>query len=259
MLPVTRREMIKELLLEKKTVHVSELSKMFGVSEETVRRDLSELEREGFAQKIHGGATITNRVRSYVDNSVLENIFVEHKETIARRAKDLVHEGDSIFLDSSTTCLQMARAISDLNIIVVTNSIDIATYLSKFENINLTVIGGNFDHRSRSFLGRQATGFLNDYYFDKAFISCKSLDMVSGCTDIEDDIVAVKRTVLNRSQQKIVVADHSKFDKVSFIGVCKLTELDVLVTDRPLSDEWSKYLSDSGVRFIDHELVFEKE
>lgn len=251
MLPVTRREKIKELLLEKKTVHVSELSSLLEVSEETVRRDLSELEKEGFCQKIHGGATIANRVRSYIDNSTLQNIFKENKATMARRARKLIHDGDSIFLDSSTTSLQIAEAISDMNLIVITNSIDIGSYLSEFNNISLTVIGGNFQARSRSFIGRQSVKFLKDYYFDKAFISCKSIDIEAGCTDVDDEIVHVNATVLNRSQQRIIVADHSKFNKVSFVGLCRLNEVDIIITDNTVDNKWISKCMDLGVKLID--------
>lgn len=253
MLPVTRREMIKELLLEKKTVHVSELSKLLSVSEETVRRDLSELEKEGFCEKIHGGATIANRVHSFIDNSVLQKIFKENKAIMARRARTLIHEGDSIFLDSSTTSLQIAEAISDMNIIVITNSIDIGSYLSEYDNISLTVIGGNFQGRSRSFVGRQSVKFLKDYNFDKAFISCKSLDLEAGCTDVDDAIVDVNATALERSQRKIIVADHSKFNKVSFVGLCPLKDIDVIVTDHELDPRWTQFCDDNGVVVIDED------
>lgn len=253
MLQITRREKIKEILLEQKIVQVAELSALLSVSEETIRRDLAELEKEGFAEKKHGGAVLANRVQSYVDNNVLKNIFKKNKAIIASRARTLINEGDCIYLDSSTTSLQIAEAISDMHLIVVTNSIDIANYLSQYDNIRLTLIGGNFYPQNRCFVGRQAIRTLKDFNFDKSFISCRSIDMKVGCTDVSDAIVDIHSLVLTQSKMKVIVADHSKFNKISFISLFDLERIDCIVTDQELSEEWRSFCVEKGIRYLDHD------
>ncbi|CAM3584455.1 DeoR/GlpR family DNA-binding transcription regulator [Erysipelothrix urinaevulpis] len=253
MLQITRREMIKSILLEKKTVHVSKLSKQFNVSEETIRRDLNDLEKEGFLDKIHGGAVLSNRVQSYVDNTVLRTIFKENKEIIARRVRKNLNSGDCIFLDSSTTSLSIAESILNENLIVVTNSIDILHFLSSSKTIDLVGIGGNYLSQNRSFVGPNAIQQVERYHFDKVFISPKSMDIKAGFTDIDEDIVMLNRTVLNRGAEKIIVADHSKFDKVSFVHLANLDRVDTIITDNSLPQEWKDKLNELSIRYIDND------
>ena len=167
MLQITRHERIKSLLLENKIVNVSSLSTLLRVSEETIRRDLSILEKEGFLEKIHGGAVISNRVQTFADNTMLKNIFKKNKQIIAKRARKLINEGDSIYLDSSTTSLQLCEEIKEMRLTILTNSIDILSYLSKYENINLVSTGGQLIHQNRALIGRNAVKFLSNYSFDK--------------------------------------------------------------------------------------------
>lgn len=255
---MTRREKIKSILLEQKTVHVSKLSKLFDVSEETIRRDLSDLEKEGFLDKIHGGAVLSNRVHSYVDNTVLKTIFKENKQMIARRVKEIINNGDCIYLDSSTTSLTIAEAIQEENLVVVTNSVDIQHYLSTKKNIELVGIGGNYLNQNRSFVGPNAIKQVERYHFDKVFISPKSIDIKSGLTDIDEDIVLLNQTVLNRGAEKIIVVDHSKFNKVSFVHLEDLQRIDTLITDLKVDNKWRTKLEELSVEIIDDDIIESK-
>lgn len=256
---MTRREKIKSILLEQKTVHVSKLSKLFDVSEETIRRDLSDLEKEGFLDKIHGGAVLSNRVHSYVDNTVLKTIFKENKQMIARRVKEIINHGDCIYLDSSTTSLTIAEVIQEENLVVVTNSVDIQHYLSTKKNIELVGIGGNYLNQNRSFVGPNAIKQVERYHFDKVFISPKSIDIKSGLTDIDEDIVLLNQTVLNRGAEKIIVVDHSKFNKVSFVHLEDLQRIDTLITDIKVDNKWRTKLEELSVEIIDDDIIESKK
>lgn len=251
MLAVTRHEIIKELLLEKKTIQVSEVSKLLEVSEETVRRDFSEMEKHGLLKKIHGGAVLTNRVQSYVDNTTLKRIFRENKEIMAKRAKFLINDGDSIFLDSTTTSLQLSEVVIDRNVTIITNSVDIMNYLSNFDNIHLVGIGGEYYSQNRCFIGKDAMEIIGNYHIDKAFISPKSLDMEWGVTHVNQNSVAFLQMVLKRSKYKILVVDHSKFNKVSLLKLGDFRSIDYLITDKELSEEWQDFLEDEQIVYVD--------
>ena len=123
MLSSVRKEKIKKTLLEKKEVSVSELAETFSVSDETIRRDLRVLEEEGFARRSHGGATLSNRVKSTVDNSALAGLFVESKRIIAAQCERFIRDGDCIFLDGSTTASAICERIQQKEITVLTNSL----------------------------------------------------------------------------------------------------------------------------------------
>lgn len=250
MIPRERQEHIKSIILQKKSVQVSKLAVEFDVSEETIRRDLSDMEKEGIIQKVHGGAVLSNRVQAKVDNTVLRNIFVENKKRIADLAVKMINPGDSIFLDSSTTSLILAESIKEMDITVLTNSIDIAHTLSaRDSNVNLLCAGGRLIKSRRCFVGIQTQKFLEHYSFDKVFFSCKSLDLSAGVTDSDDTEAEIKKVAFSNSRQRILLADHSKFGRVSFVKLCKLEDLTVLITDEPLNSAWIDTLDDYEVSY----------
>ena len=248
MIPKERQEYIKSIILQTKSVQVSKLATELDVSEETIRRDLSDLEQEGFIKKVHGGAVLSNRVQAKVDNSMLKTIFVENKKQIARQAADMINTGDSIFLDSSTTALALCEEIKGMNITVLTNSIDIAHSLSTNDSqVTLLCAGGRLLKSRGCFVGSQTQKFLDYYSFDKVFFSCKSLDIETGITDSDDAEAEIKKMALKNSRKRILLADHSKFGRVSFAKICPLNDLTTLVTDKVLEPLWLDVLSLSDV------------
>jgi DeoR/GlpR family transcriptional regulator of sugar metabolism len=248
MIPAVRREKIKNMILTTKNVSVINLSQAFSVSEETIRRDLRYLEEEGILTRTHGGAMIVNRVASTVDNTVLENIFIENKKKIALQCKQFIKNNDCIYLDSSTTSFYICKEILDLKLTLVTNSLSIINLLSNYENISVISTGGSLSIARKCFGGRSAIRFLNTYYVDKAFISCRSLSMSEGITDSNDDDAAIKETIVNRANHAYVVADYSKFNKVSFAHICDFKSISGIITDKPVSDDWIQFA-------LDHQLT----
>lgn len=154
MLAVERRACIKETIQEQKSVAVSDLARRFDVTEETIRRDLKVLEAQGVLTRTYGGAFIQGGAINEVDVTLRETSYVEAKRQIAAQCLQLIRNGDSIFLDSSTTALEIARAIRDMRLTVLTNSLLIADVLSHSESIRLQVIGGVLQPQSMSSWGR---------------------------------------------------------------------------------------------------------
>lgn len=251
MIPRERQEFIKTVILQTKSVQVSKLATDLGVSEETVRRDLIDLEKEGIIKKVHGGAVLSNRVQAKVDNYMLKNVFVENKQNMANIASSMINTGDSIFLDSSTTTLALAEIIKFMDITVVTNSIDIAHCLSERDsNVNLLFAGGRLLKARGCFIGNQTHEFLKNYSFDKLFFSCKSIDKDAGITDSDDAEAEIKKLALSNSNKRILMADHSKFNRISFAKICQVNEITTLITDKELDKEWVSMLINLDVDFL---------
>lgn len=251
MIPAVRREQIKKMILTKKNVSVIDLSQSFSVSEETIRRDLKILEEEGILTRTHGGAIIENRVASTVSNTVLENIFVENKQQIAIQSKHFIKNNDVIYLDSSTTSFHICKEILALNLTIVTNSLSIINLLSEHSNIQVISVGGSLSTSRKCFIGRNAIQSLSKYYFDKAFISCRSLSIEEGITDSNDNDAVIKEIVLSRSKNTFLVADHSKFNRVSFSYIASLKDINHIITDSPVDNDWIEYAKVNNITIWD--------
>ncbi len=247
MLAITRKTQIKDIILEKKSVSVSELAERFSVTEETIRRDLKVLEDEGFLTRTYGGAFIQDGVENEVDLNIRETVYEDSKRAIAEKALELIHNGDTIFLDSSTTAFFIAKAIRDMNLTVLTNSLIIVDFLSKYENIRVICIGGQLYHKGKSFIGRSTQKMIEYYFVDKAFISCRSLSLQHGITDSNEDSAVIRQSLLDHSNKLYIIADYSKFNKTSFVNICDYNAIHGIITDYQLDDEWITLLTESNV------------
>jgi len=250
MLAITRKNKIKEIILEKRSVTVSELSNIFNVTEETIRRDLQQLEEEGYLKRIYGGAYLSDSVQSDVSANLREKILVKDKEIIAKECIPFIKDGDSIFLDASTTSLYIATKVTKKKITVITNSLKIATLLSNSSNIKLLLIGGIYDISSMSFLGTNVQQDMSRYFFDKAFISCRSVHMSFGITDSNEQQAEIRRIAIEHSNKSFLVVDHTKLDKTSFSLISPLSAIDTMVVNKPLSEEWVNLLKDLNIELI---------
>lgn len=248
MLAALRKEKIKSILYNEKIVSVAALAEEFGVSDETVRRDLSELEEEGFLVRKHGGAVLSHKVMSSPNTHDLKNVFVKNKQTIAHIAKNLIKRRDCLFLDASTTSYYISKEIADMELTLLTNSLSIIELLAPQEKITLIAIGGVIQSSRDAFSGHCAINFLKNFHVDKAFISCRSLSMSNGITEASEGTAEIKKTILNQADRVCLAADHSKFNKTSFIKTCDFNSIDDLITDKALPYEWTSFLEKQNVQ-----------
>ena len=196
------------------------------------------------------------RDRNNIDLSIRETAYLKNKQAIASRCRELIHNGDSIFLDSSTTTLTIAKAISDMRLTVVTNSLMIINELCDKANIHLIAIGGNYTPREKAFNGLSTQACLETFYLDKTFMSCRSLSMEHGITDSLESVAAVRQSLAQRSKEVYLVADFSKFDKTSFIHITDFDAITGLVTDRKLSSQWVDFLNSHNVAAVSYTHLF---
>ena len=250
MLAITRKNKIKDILNEHKSITVLELSASFNVTEETIRRDLKLLEDEGFLTRAYGGAFIQTGVENNVNISLREVAYTESKSIIAKHCTSIIKNGDSIFLDCSTSASFVAKAICNMRLTVITNSLLVTNILCEYSNIRLICIGGTFSEKHKAFLGNIPMQALDTLYLDKVFISSRSVSIDIGVTDSSEGLAVLRQKLIHRSNETYLIADHSKFNNNSFVHICDLKDLTGIITDRALTADWVEYMKENNISFI---------
>ncbi len=241
MLAIERRNKILAMLQRDSRVVVSDLSASFHVTEETIRRDLEKLEKEGFAKKTYGGAIINESLNVDLPYTVRKKANVTNKQYIAEIISSIVEDGDHIMMDASSTAVYAAKHLKNKkNITIITNSIEILLELSEVAGWKVLSTGGTLREGSLSLVGYQAEKMITNYHVDKAIISCKGIDMEKGISDSNEMDAHIKKLMLESANIKILAADNSKFDKISFTKIEDLSAIDILITDSELDDKWKQ-------------------
>lgn len=221
---------------------VSELAAEYGVTEETIRRDLDKLEREGYATKTYGGAIWGNSTKSDLSYTVRNKTNTEAKKLIARTMSSLIHNGDHIMLDESSTSLFIARQLKEKKeLTVITNSVEIVMELRDVNGWNIMSTGGLLLPDSLELAGPQCHQMIRSYHVDKLILSCKGIDPKAGVTDSSDFHSSTKQAMMSSAGQSILALDHTKFDKISFVKIAALEDISAVVTDREPPKEWLEF------------------
>ncbi|MCG8478270.1 MAG: DeoR/GlpR family DNA-binding transcription regulator [Spirochaetales bacterium] len=248
MLAVERRHAIFGILQETGSVTVIELSRRFDVSEETIRRDLTKMESAGLLQKTYGGAFLNSGMHLEVPVTMREHTYVEGKNIIGTLSSQLIHNGDTIFLDASTTAVYIAENILDKkNLIVITNALKVAETLARGPGIKVICAGGTVRPQSLTMVGKAAETAIATYFADKAFICCDGVHRVHGVTDANEKEAEIRKQMMRQAESSILVVDATKFDKTSFVHMADFGAFDVMVTDRAVSPEWRATLEEYDV------------
>lgn len=248
MLVGERQRMIVDLVNERKSVRVSELSKIFSVTEETIRRDLEKLEKEKKLTRSHGGAISIQKLNSVeIPYTEREATNVLEKRNIALEAAKHVKTGDKIILDASTTAWYMAKTLPDIPLTVLTNSIKVAMELSQKSKITVISTGGTLLSKSLSYVGPLAESSLDVYYVDKAFISCKGLHLERGISESDEQQSRVKQKMMKIADTVFLLMDYSKFGVQSFSRMGGLDQIDKIVTDARVDRQFVQQLEERGL------------
>lgn len=255
MISIQRREKLKQIITEKKTITVNSMAEYFSVSPETIRRDLAALELEGIVEKSYGGATLKRRVSSQVSQSEKINFMVDEKNSIAKAAITFIQPNDCIFMDHSTTVLAMCDYLENIPLTVITNSLQVLNKLANKPQISLRSIGGIFQEKTQAFWGMDTFQYVQEHYFDKAFFSCRCLDLQRGLHDSTEEIANIHRCIIANSNTSFLLVDHNKFGRTAFTRVGDLADIDYLITDSPLPDEWAVNLASKNVHVIVGEAI----
>ncbi len=230
--PERRRDQILAYLSARDRTSVSELSQVLGVSEVTVRKDLDVLEAQGMLTRVHGGAVVSGRGRLELYFAVREQEHLEEKRRIAQAAAALIHSGQRIFLDASTTALQVARLIKDReDLVVVTNGLYTALELNFCEGITTVVPGGTLRRRSSSLVGSLDDDALYRLRVDLGFFGARGVTARDGLMESNLEEAQLKQRMVRSSAVVVGIVDSSKFGGVAFSAFALPHEIDRIITD----------------------------
>ena len=250
MLVAERQKKIVEIVNERLSIRVTELSKIFSVTEETIRRDLEKLEKENLLMRSHGGAVSIEEDKgetSYLEREVTN---AAEKKAIAAVAVCSIEPGDQIVLDASTTAWYVAKELPDMPLTVLTNSIKVAIELSKKEQIKVISTGGTLLPQSLSYVGPLAERSLSMYHVNKAFLSCKGVHLEKGLSDLNESQALLKKQMMEISDEIILMVDSSKFGTRAFSQISPITKADCIITDSNLDVEIIKQLEEKQINVV---------
>ena len=239
----TRHRKILDLLSDRPEVSVSELSTHFGVTTMTIRRDLDQLEQRGQVRRVHGGAVLA--APSVVAFSFQERrqTHLPEKEAVARAAAGMLEPGMTVIMDTGTTTLEVASAMGGIpDLRVLTTSLAIASRFLAHRNVELILLGGTLNQNSPDLYGGLTQDNLRRFRADLAIIGADSANSDGLYTDSQE-IAAVSHAMIASSERTILVADSSKFGRVSFVRFATWDEVDTVVVDEGLPASHRSWLT----------------
>jgi DeoR/GlpR family transcriptional regulator of sugar metabolism len=247
MKPKDRQTKILEIVARNGAVEVETLARSFDVSVETIRRDLSGLASTGALHKVRGGA---RRIRLAVEGSFEERRFeaAEAKAAIAKTLADLVEPGETLFIDTGTTTLACAEELARRDgLTVVTNSFLIAQRMGATARHRVHVLGGAWHSGNAETVGPLAIEQIGRFQADHAVLGVAAMDAEAGAMDADFDEAQIARAMINHARHIIVLAHGEKFGRRAAYRVCRLDEIDVLVSDRAPDGHLAAALAEAGV------------
>lgn len=250
---VSRRAKILEEIESKGQVSVTELSKMFKISEVTIRNDLAHLEKQNMLIRARGGAIKIKFYRMGIDPSITDKQkeFLKEKQRIANAAVKLIEDGDTIVLDSGTTTTEIAKILGKFkNLTVITNALNIAIILSEYEGFNIFMPGGILRKKSLSLVGNLADENFGKFYCDKLFLGVDGFDTNHGLSTPNSEEAHLNQIMINTAKKTIVVTDSRKFLRRRFAFIGPITCINTVITDSGIREEDKLRLEKNGVEVI---------
>jgi len=246
-----RQQEIVRLARADGRVDVATLADTLRVTAETIRRDLTSLERAGVLRRVHGGAIPVERIGFEPALATRDSVLIEEKERIAKTALAEVPEDGAIILDAGTTTARLAQQLPvDRELTVVVNSPVIATMLGTRMNINVLLVGGRLRGRTLATVDDWALRPLADMYVDVAFIGTNGFTVERGLTTPDPAEAAVKRAMINAARRTVLLADHTKIGTDYLARFGTVADLDLLITDSGLNDDLAADVEAAGLRVV---------
>jgi DeoR family fructose operon transcriptional repressor len=246
-----RQQAIGQRARSEGRVDVISLASAFEVTPETVRRDLTALERQGVLRRVHGGAIPVERLGFEPALAARDTVMTAEKERIAKVALAELPEEGAILLDAGSTTSRIAEILpADRQLTVVTNALPIALMLSVRGNITLLILGGRVRGRTLAAVDNWAVELLKDTFVDVAFIGANGISVERGLTTPDTTEAGVKRAMIAAARRSIVVADHTKFGSDHFARFGTLDQIDTIITDGGLDHVVADEVRSNGPRVL---------
>jgi DeoR/GlpR family transcriptional regulator of sugar metabolism len=245
-----RQQEITRLFERLGRLSISQICEKLDISESTARRDLDALSKQGDIYRVHGGAVLIRKATPEEPILRRSNEQEGEKERIGRAAAALVNDGDTVFLGSGTTVLQVAQNLVSRNLTVITNSLPIINLMAEKENIDLIGLGGVLRDSELSFIGHITEQALYEVRADKVIIGIRAISLEQGLTNDYLPETLTDRAILNAGSETIVVADHTKCGVISTAYVAPITTMRILVTDDKTDTAFTEALQSQGIEVI---------
>lgn len=246
-----RQQEIAEQARREGRVEVNALAAEYGITPETIRRDLKSLERQGILRRVHGGGIPIERFQSEPAVAEKAGHMAEEKQRIAAAAIALIPRSGSIYLDAGTTTQALAELIpNDRDLTVITNCVPVAMTLSTRSRLNVLLVGGRVRGRTLATVDDWATRIVSELRVDVAFVATNGFSLEHGLTTPDVAEAAVKRAVVASGRQVVLLADHTKIGEERMVKFADTSQIDVLVTDVGIDSETDRALSANGTEVI---------
>lgn len=243
-----RHSSIMNLLLQRESILVTELADILNVSSVTIRKDLSELEKDQRLYRNHGKAILISPYAPNRSISEKEKYHTDEKMLIGSYGAQLIEPNDSIIIASGTSVHALARSISpDLQLTVITASLKVSDILSTNDNANIIQLGGSLRHSSLSVVGNNAEEFLTNFACSKLFLGVDGIDLEFGITTTDIQEASLNRVMMKAAQKTIVLADSSKFGRRGFSKIANMEDVDHIITDSNVSASVVKQIEELGI------------
>lgn len=253
LMKINRIQAIYTHLKDVGSISIDELCERYGVSKNTIRRDIAELAKDGLIRKVYGGITLAEQNAGTMEFlAEHESRDTEVKKKIAKAAAGYVDAGDVIYIDSGTTTMHMIPFLAQLSkVTVVTASLFVVNACAGHTNINVIGTGGLFYHPSNAFIGTPVMDCIDKCNIAKIFFSSTGVSIESGATNASPAEAEIKRKLMEKTSKKYLLAEHAKFEKNALMTYGDLKDFDVILSDGALPDAYKDYLAKYQVAYID--------
>ena len=230
-----RQDRIARLVEEHGRARVTDLASRFGVSSVTIRKDLMALESAHRLVRAHGGAIAIDRSRPELSFDIRERLQAGEKVQIGAAGAALVHDGESIVMDASTTALSVARQLKVRGgwsqLTIITNGLRLAAELAGHPGITVLMLGGRVRWEALSVVGQLGDGLFDRINVQKAFLGAAGFTLESGLSDATDEEAQIKRSMVGAAREVVAIVDHTKWERAAFATFCRTDEIDIVLTD----------------------------
>lgn len=234
-----RKTKIAEMLKKRTSVTTTELTEMFEVSVETIRRDLENMESQGLLKRVHGGAVAIRELQNYTSLSGRRREHLPEKHSLALKACSYIKEGDFIALDAGSTAYELAALLGERfhALTILTHSLEVMKILEEQENIRVVLAGGFYLPEEKCFCGHLALDMICQFHISKCFIAPAAISLNFGISDHIQELIAIQRAFLEIADQAYILADSSKFESCAPLKISGFNPKFLCITDSGLPDE----------------------
>ncbi|WP_116134532.1 DeoR/GlpR family DNA-binding transcription regulator [Tropicimonas sp. IMCC34043] len=241
-----RQPDILDLARREGKVSVDNLAERFGVSVQTIRRDLAELAEAGKLERVHGGAILPSGVAN-IGYSDRRDLAAEAKSAIAKCCAAIIPDNSSLFLGIGTSTEAVARALlHHRELLIVTNNMNVANILQEKPDVTIIVAGGTLRRSDGGLVGALTMRTIEQFKFDFAVIGCSALDQDGDLLDFDIQEVGVNQTIITRARRTCLVADATKFERVAPVRIASLRDVHHFFTDEPLGPDLARFCTTCG-------------